>query len=577
MTAKANANPSSAPRRNADSKKQTERPTPPDPSWFRDRTADSGIKFAYRNGKEADQYTILETVGGGVALIDYDGDGLLDIFVTGGGYFAGPNLKEVKGHPCRLFKNLGGWKFKDVTSEVGLDKAMFYTNGCAVADYDNDGWPDLLVTGYSRLALYHNEPDGKGGRQFVDVTQKAGLTDKLWSTSAAWADLDGDGFPDLYVCHYVDWSVDNNPIAQWNPNRPRDIMPPKKFNALPHLLYKNDRNGTFTDVSQQAGLHNPHALKQGKALGVVMADIDGDGRTDIFVADDEMDNLLYLNQGGMKFQEVGVQAGAAKDDNGMANGSKGVDAADYDGTGRLSLFVTNYQNEAHGLYRNVSNPGGAPQFVYASRRAGVANISLSYVGFGTGFIDYDLDGAEDLFITNGHVIRHPIAPAELLQRPVLLHNLRKSGDKPWEVRFQDVSAEAGPFFQTKHMGRGAAFGDLDNDGRTDIVISHVNEPVVLLQNSLRNGNHWLGIELVGKPYRDAVGAKLVLEVGDQKLMRMIKGGGSYLSASDRRVLFGLGKSDKVGRLTVTWPSGQPRTQTWENLAIDRYHKLVQAK
>jgi len=551
-------------------------------SIFIDRTADTGIDFSYRNGQEAGHVAIMESLGGGASLIDYDGDGLLDIFVTGGGYYDGPDKKEVKGHPCKLYKNLGNWKFKDVTAEVGLDKFdWFYTHGCAVADYDNDGWPDLLVTGWGRVALFHNEPDGKGGRHFADVTKKAGLNDALWSTSAAWADLDGDGFPDLYICHYVDWSFKKHPPCHYKADKTPDVCPPKTFDALPHVLYHNNGDGTFTDVSKEAGILEPHALKEGKALGIVIADFNGDGLPDIYLADDEMDNLLYLNRGNMKFQEMGVLSGSAEDDNGQKNGSMGVDCADYDGSGRMSLFVTNYQNEVHGLYRNVASTPSWPwefpsaQFVYASRRAGIAAIGLNYVGFGTGFIDYDLDGAEDLFITNGHVIRHPIPPAELLQRPVLLHNLRKPGDKPFEVRFDDISAEAGPFFQTKHMGRGAAFGDLDNDGHTDIVISNVNEPVVLLQNNLRNGNHWLGIELVGKPYRDAVGAKLVLEVGDQKLMRMVKGGGSYLSASDRRVLFGLGKSDKVGCLTVIWPSGQPRTQTWENLTIDRYHKLIQ--
>jgi hypothetical protein len=227
------------------------------------------------------------------------------------------------------------------------------------------------------------------------------------------------------------------------------------------------------------------------------------------------------------------------------------------------------------LYRNL----GGGQFVFSSRPAGIAAIGLKYVGFGTGFIDFDRDGAEDIFITNGHVIHFPNEPDWLLQPAVLLRNLRKPGDKPFEVRFEDVSAKAGPFFQTLHMGRGAAFGDLDNDGKTDIVISHVNEPVVILQNTLDNGNHWLGIELIGKPYRDAVGAVLTLEVGDQKLVRTIKGGGSYLSAHDRRIIFGLGDKEKVGRLTVKWPfyKGQNQEQTWDNLAIDRYWRLTQGQ
>src|SRR5438105_1118976 len=549
---------------------------------FTDRTADTGINFSYHNGQEAGNLAIMESLGGGVGLIDYDGDGLLDIFVTAGGYYDGPDKKQIKGHPCKLYKNLGNFQFKDVTAEVGLDKIdWFYTHGCAVADYDNDGWPDLLVTGWGRVGLFHNVSDGKGGRRFVDVTRKAGLNDNLWSTSAAFADLDGDGFPDLYICHYVDWSFKKHPPCSYKPDKTPDVCPPKTFEALPHVLYRNNGNGTFTDVSQEAGILGPHALKQGKALGIVIADFNGDGLPDIYLADDEMDNLLYLNRGHMKFQEVGVLSGSAEDDNGQKNGSMGVDAADYDGSGLISIFVTNYQNEVHALYRNVANTSWWPwefpsaQFVYASRRAGVAAIGLNYVGFGTNFIDYDLDGTLDLFITNGHVIRFPIPPAELLQRPVLLRNLRKPGDKPFEVRFQDISAQAGPFFQTKHMGRGAAFGDLDNDGRTDVVISHVNEPVVVLQNTLENGNHWLGVGLVGNPYRDAVGARLTLEVGGQKLMREIKGGGSYLSAHDLRVVFGLGSQTKVGKLTVRWPSG--RMQTWDNLQPDRYWRLEEGK
>src|SRR5438552_4067423 len=487
------------------------------PPLFKDVTEASGVRIKYGNGEEANHYAILESLGGGVALIDYDGDGLLDLFVPGGGYYAGPDKKQIKGHPCKLYKNLGNFQFKDVTAEVGLNIDWFYTHGCAVADYDNDGWPDLLVTGWGRVALFHNEPDGKGGRRFVDVTQKAGLNDNLWSTSAAFADLDGDGFPDLYICHYVDWSFKKHPPCSYKPDTTPDVCPLKTFEALPHVLYRNNGNGTFTDVSQESGILGPHALKQGKALGIVIADFNGDGLPDIYLADDEMDNLLYINQGHMKFQEVGVLSGSAKDDNGQPNGSMGVDAGDYDGSGRMSLFVTNYQNEIHALYRNATNFSWWPwefpsaQFVYASRRAGVAAIGLNYVGFGTGFVDYDLDGAPDLFITNGHVIRFPIAPAELLQKSVLLRNLRKPGEKAWQVRFQDISAEAGPFFQTKHMGRGAAFGDLDNDGRTDIVISNVNEPVVVLQNTLENGNHWLGIRLVGYPYCDAVVVRLTQE------------------------------------------------------------------
>ncbi|HEV3259301.1 MAG TPA: CRTAC1 family protein, partial [Gemmataceae bacterium] len=548
--------------------------------YFADKTASSGVDFTYRNGQEAGHLAILESLGGGVALIDYDGDGLLDIFVTGGGYFAGPGKKQIKGHPCKLYKNLGGWKFKDVTHEVGLDRLeggqpWFYTHGAAVADYDNDGYPDLLVTGWGRLALFHNikDPKAPGGRRFVDVTRKAGLTDSLWSTSAAWADLDGDGFPDLYVCHYVDWSFANHPTDCKYGSDKLDVCPPKRFKALPHVLYRNNGDGTFTDVSRQAGILGEHALKHGRGLGVVIVDVDDDGWPDIYVADDETDNLLYLNLGGMRFREAALERGVAQDDSGNPNGSMGVTAGAYDGSGHFSLFVTNYQGEIHALYRNA----GGGHFIYASQRAGIAAIGLDYVGFGTGFIDFDRDGNEDLFITNGHVIRYPERKVGIAQRPVLLRNLRRRGDKPYQVRFADVSGQAGAFFQSRHIGRGAAFGDLDNDGRTDIVISHVNQPVALLQNAVDNGHHWLGVELVGKPYRDAVGAKLTLAVGDQQQVRTILGGGSYLSASDRRILFGLGTEKKVGRLTVRWPSGKMRTQSWDGLAVDRYWRLVQGE
>lgn len=549
-------------------------PTSPEtPGYFADVTAASGIDHTYRNGQEADHFAILESLGGGVALIDYDGDGLLDVFLTGGGYFGGTDGKEIKGHPCRLYKNLGNFKFKDVTAEVGLDKISFYTHGAAVGDYDRDGWPDLLVTGWGRLALFRNvaDPAAPGGRRFVDVTERARLTDKLWSSSAAWGDLDGDGWPDLYVCHYVDWSFAKHPNCAYRGNK-KDVCPPREFKALPHTLYRNNGDGTFTDVGEQAGLYQRDSATQSKGLGVLLADVDDDGRNDIYVANDEMNKLLYLNKGGLKFEEVGVAHGAALDDNGGVNGSMGVDGADYDGSGRLSLWVTNYQNEIHGLYRNR----GGGQFLYVSKSAGIAvACGTNLVGFGTGFLDFDRDGAEDLFVANGHVIRFPPPPGELQQRPLLLRNGRLPGQKPHEVKFANVSAKAGPFFAEKRMGRGVALGDLDNDGRTDVIVGHLNEPAVVLRNRLDNGNHWLGIELRGERYRDLVGAKLTLDVDGQILTRWVKGGGSYLSAHDHRLVFGLGKQHQPGQLTVRWPGG--KTQTWNGLAADRYWRLTEGE
>jgi hypothetical protein len=575
---------------------------PPAPGYFEDVTTGSGIDFAYRNGKEAGLATILESLGGGVALIDYDADGLPDIFLPGGGYFDGPDKKTIRGHPCKLYKNLGGYKFRDVTAGAGLDRLeggapWFYTHGAAVADYDNDGWPDLLVTGYGRLALFHNVADGHGGRRLADVSRQAGLTDTLWSTSAAWGDLDGDGFPDLYVCHYVNWSWGNNPPCKdYRDQTLPDVCAPKRFDGLPDVLYHNNGDGTFTEVGAAAGLQVPppavdvarlshlspegrerlqRAVREkdyGKGLGVLIADLDDDGLPDIYVANDTSGNFLYVNRGGGRFEQVAWERGVALDAKGRPTGSMGIDAADYNGTGLLSLFVANYENESHALYRNR----GKGNFVDASQTAGITSLGLKYVGFGAGFLDFDLDGHEDLFISNGHVVYHPPPPAETEQLPVLVRNVRRPGQKSHEVRFENVTARAGPYFQTRHLGRGAAFGDLDNRGRIDIVLSPTNEPVAVLRNRHETGNHWLGADVVGRPYRDSVGTRLELQLGDgEKLVRVIKGGGSYLSSGDRRVLFGLGPHTKIDRLTVRWPSG--KTQTWDGLAVDRYWKLMEGE
>jgi hypothetical protein len=528
-------------------------------------TADSGVEAGYRNGEEAGNYAILESLGGGVALLDFDGDGLLDLFVPGGGSFEG---QEIRGCPCHLFKNLGGFKFQDVTHEAGLDRVLFYTHGAAVADYDRDGWPDLLVTGWGRVALYHNEPNGKGGRHFVEVTEQAGLLDNSWSSSAAWADLDGDGWPDLYVCHYVDWSFTTyNPGCTAADGRHRDICPPGHFTALPHRLYRNNGNGTFTDVSKAAGLRVEHPRSDyGRGLGVLAIDINADGKPDLYVANDESDNFLYINHsrpGTIELEEVGMATGVARDQMGRPNGSMGVAAADYDDCGRPSLWVTNFEGELHALYHNECQ-GGRVLFRYSTQSSGIAALGTSYVGWGTGFFDLDHDGREQLFFVNGHPNHYPKGGGERPQRPVLLRNMGQG-------RFQPITSQGGSYFQEDHNGRGVAFGDLENDGRTDLVISHLNGPVVLLRNEAPPAGHWLGVELVGRQNRDVAGATLTLEVGQRRLTRFAQGGGSYLSANDRRVVFGLGPSEGVGRLTVAWPWG--RSEHWDGLAVDRYCRL----
>jgi hypothetical protein len=355
------------------------------------------------------------------------------------------------------------------------------------------------------------------------------------------------------------------------------------------------------DVSNPAGLRVPRAeadygrlsylsaraLKRlraadrakdyGKGLGVVAVDVKGNGRPDLYVANDTGGNFLYLNRsrpGQIRFEEVGLEQGVALDGDGKDNASMGVDAGDYDGSGRASFLVTNYAGELHGLFRNLVAPGGKRYFRYVTPASGIGVIGQTFVGWGTAFFDLTNRGREDLVISHGHVIRHP-GKFNLRQRPILFWN---QGDG----RFTEITSHGGSYFRKRHHGRGLAVGDLDNDGRPDLVISHLNEPVAILRNVATSGsgqgarqNHWLGVELLGKDHADVIGAKVVLEVDGRRLTKFAKGGGSYLSSADRRFLFGLGQSGRVGRLTVWWASGQPRKQTWRNLAVDHYHRLGQ--
>jgi hypothetical protein len=540
------------------------------PPLFVDGTQRSGVKFIYRNGEEANHLTILESVGGGVGVIDYDGDGLMDLFFPGGGFFSGKDKKDIVGSPSKLYRNLGDGTFKDVTAEVGLDKLTggkpwFYTHAVAVADFDRDGRPDLLVTGWGRVALFRNVD----GKRFEDVTAKAGLDKGItWGVSAAWADLDGDGYPDLYICQYVDWSWKNNPACHFF-GKP-DICSPDKFSGLTHKVYRNNGDGTFTDVSAICGLVKGGPLAS-KGLGVLAADLDGDGKPDLYVCNDGSDKILYLNRstrGTIRLEECGLACGVARDDQGIKNGSMGVDVGDYDGSGKPSLWVTNFESEVHGLYRNDSRPG-LLFFRFSTTAAGIAAIGQNYVGWGTGFIDFDLDGWEDLFVSNGHALMYGRGEGVTRrQKPTLLLNQGNG-------KFLPAPKRLGGYGQSDHMGRGVGFVDLANDGRVDVVISHMNEPATILRNVAGAEHHWLGVQLEGAGHADVVGARVVLEAGGRKQTRFAKGGGSYASSSDRRLVFGLAKTDKIDRLTVIWPD---RTQrVWANLAIDRYHVLLQTR
>lgn len=597
---------------------------PPGPPLFEDVTAATGIVHTYRNGEEAGHLAIIESLGGGAALLDYNGDGLLDVFLTGGGYFDGPDKHDIRGYPSKLYRNLGGLKFQDATPEVGLDAIRFYTHGAAVADYDRDGWPDLLVTGWGRLALFRNEADGKGGRRFVDVSKKVGLPDGLWTTSAGWADFDGDGYPDFYACQYVNWSFASkatHPACSYDGKTP-DVCPPKSFIALPHVVYRNTGQGAFVDVSKSAGLRVPREEKDyeplrkdlidealasgraktpkeaeaaadnalavlraaddrrgepayGKGLGVIVLDVNLDGKPDVYVANDTVDNFLYINRsrpGKVLFEETGLGAGVARDEKGGPNGSMGLDAGDPLGTGRPALWVTNYENELHALYLNDCRDNKVI-FRYGTQLTGIAAIGQAYVGWGTHFLDLDLDGWQDLVVSNGHAIRFPKpGSAQRAERPVLLMNFEERNGRR---KFRDETPRGGSYFQADHVGRGVAFGDLDNDGRPDMVLANLNQPTAVLRGIGGTGHHWLGIALKRKDNRNAVGARVVVETGGRKQTRFAKGGGSYASANDERFVFGLAQAEKADRVTVIWPNGAE--ETWEGLKGDQYWALTEGE
>jgi hypothetical protein len=577
-------------------------PDPCNVALFRDVTAASGVRFTYRNGEEADQYAILESLGGGLAAIDYDGDGLLDLFIVGGGYFDGPGKTQIRGHPCRMYRNLGNFRFKDVTAEVGLGGIDFYSHAAAVVDFDNDGWPDLLVTGWGRMALFRNVPldpaNPERGRKFVDVTRQAGLPTGLWTTGAAWGDLDGDGFADLYVCQYADWSFErNHPTDCRSDDGKREICAPKRFAGLEHRLFRNRGDGTFEDVSKSAGLRVARTdaeyaeldwldakarawLRQsvttgetrfGKGLAALFVDVNNDGRPDVYVTNDAVDNFLYVNRtrrpGKIQLEEIGLESGTARNAQGTPDASMGVDAADCYGTGRASLWCTNFYEELHALYRNECKAGQV-FFLHSSAAAGIGGAGHRTVGWGTGFVDVAHRGWEDIFLSAGDAYRNS-SNVPRAQVPLLFEN-------QGNARFRDVTVRGGPYFRTPHRGRGAVLADFDNDGRIDLAVSHLNEPVALLRNEAdTTGRHWLGIELRGRGHRDVVGARITIEAGGRKQTRFAKSGSSYLSSCDRRHVFGLGAARRVDQITVVWPSGNE--QHWRNLGIDRYWRLTEGE
>lgn len=539
-----------------------ERPTPGLP-WFENVTAAAGIDFRHFDSA-TDRHLIQETFGSGLGWIDFDADGRPDLFCVQ----AGPvRPADHRGPlpPSRLYRNKGDGSFADVTEAVGLTRTGFGM-GCAVGDFDNDGYDDLAVTYVGGVALYHNRPGGAAGRRFANVTDKAGLHDPHWATSCAWGDVDGDGLLDLYVCNYVEVGGPNDLECEHPGTKVKIGCAPTAYPKVAHKLYRNRGDGTFADVTESSGVA---AAPLAPGLGVVMADLDGDGRLDIYVANDMHPAYLFHNQGGGKFVEKAMASGCALDHQGAPPAGMGVEAADVDDTGRPSLFVTNYQNEPNLLFRNR----GGLQFREWSHPSGLGLSSLARLGFGATFFDADLDGRLDVAVANGHVQR----PAPRLfgvpyeQEAQLYVGL--GGGK-----FRDVSERAGPYFRQRYVGRGLAWADFDADGRPDLAFSNNAGPVGLLRNATATDHAWARLELVGdskKSNRNAVGSRVEIEAGGRTQVRFVCGGGSYLSASERRLLVGLGTADRIDRLTVSWPSG--RRQEFRDLPARRGWRLHEGR
>lgn len=523
------------------------------PPKFIDATSTLGLSFRNMASHTSKKY-LIETMGAGVALFDYDNDGRLDIFVVNGAPLADPTPKGTipqKSGPKywnRLYHQKQDGTFEDVTEKAGL-QGVGYGMGVAVGDYDNDGYEDLYVTGYGGNKLYHNNGDGT----FTDVTDKAGVGGSGWSTSAAWVDLDGDGLLDLVVLRYLTWDFDDIWCGEHKEGY-RAYCHPDYFKPITPLVYHNDGNGHFTEVSEKIGVAKP-----GKGLGIAIADYDRDGHIDLFVANDSMAEFLYHNKGDGTFEEVALISGVAVDGEGHTFAGMGVDFADYNNDGFPDLVITDLASQMYALYRN----NGDGTFTYESYPSGLGRMTMTHSGWGVRFLDYDNDGCKDLLIAQGHDLDtiELTFPNLRYREPMLL--ARNTGHG-----FEDVSAEAGSVFREAWVGRGLAIGDIDNDGRLDAVVTTNDGPLYVLRNATPTPNHWLILKLVGhKSNRDAIGAEVKVVTGKIVQVATVTTAGSYLSSSDKRVHFGLGAETVAAAIEIRWPSGI--RQTLKNVRADQ--------
>ena len=538
------------------------------PVVFEDLSVKSQLNsFLHQSGTLQKKF-ILETLGSGVAILDYDNDGWPDIYLLNGG-----NFDSAKGKtpppPAALFHNNHDGTFTDVTAKAGVanDRWGF---GVAVGDFDNDGWPDIYVTNFGKNRLYHNDHNGT----FTDIGERAGVALGGWSTGATFGDYDGDGRLDLFVTGYVKFDIDNPPIPG-SPQmkdkncgyRGQSVMcGPRGLVGEQDHLFHNNGDGTFTDVSAKAGVSDP-SLYYG--LGTAFADIDNDGRLDLMVANDSTPRYLYRNRGDGTFEDVSYVSGFALNEEGRAQASMGIGIGDYNNDGLLDLFVTDFSDDNFTLYKNDGNDS----FTDESFQAGIGESTIPFLGWGTVFLDYDNDGWLDLFMANGHT--YPEADQDdwgttYKQRPLLFRNLHGS-------RFELMPAATGSGLADILSGRGVACADLFNDGHMDLVINNIDSPPTLLRNVVKNGNHWLGLKLIGGPGspRDGIGAKVLVTAGKMRIRQDVISGGSYDSSSDLRLHFGLGASTSVDRMEIQWPSGKKEEVTIP--ALDRFYTVQEGE
>lgn len=524
----------------------------PLPPLFRDITAGAGITWRHWNGLSPDRF-LVESTAGGVAFLDFDNDGLQDLFLVNGGETPRGRSRLPVRHA--LYRNLGSRRFTDVAARAGVAKTAFYGMGAAAADFDNDGDTDLYISGFPSGALYRNNGDGT----FSDITAAAGVANAgEWGSSAAWFDYDNDGRLDLFIANYAEFSFERKMTCEFD-GKPA-YCAQTAYPGRPARLYRNEGGGRFADVSGPSGI----ALSPGRALGVVAVDYDDDGRQDLFVARDASPNLLLHNRGDGTFEDRGLEAEVAYNADGVARAGMGVDAGDVDGDGRPDFAVSNFDTEYHALYLN---PGRLP-FREATVESRLAEHSRQYVGWGLRLFDYDNDGDIDLLVVNGHLheaIAMSNRSVSYREPPLLLANDGKA-------RFTRI--DGGPVFRGAYLGRGMATGDIDNDGAVDAAFVSLNEAPVLLRNEAAAGRRWVGVKLKGATSnRDGIGARMRMTVGVRTLTRWVTGGGSFLASNDRRVVFGLGGEGTPAALEIRWPSG--RVQRVEGLVPGRYHEVAE--